>query len=224
MLKNIIIFLVMVMLFSENVGAEDMIKLPKPEMDSGTSVEQAIFGRKSVRSFSDDPLNIDQVGQILWSAGGATVDGITGPTRAYPSAGAVYPLEIYLVAGNVKGLEPGIYKYNWRRHGLTLVKKGDMREALSKAALSQQMVSEAPVTIVVTAVYEKTARAYGQRGVMRYVSMDAGHMGQNVSLEAQALGLGTVMVGAFIDGEVVKLIGTKDEKPVYMMPVGVPVR
>ena len=101
MLKNIVVLMILVVFLSVNVCAEEVISLPKPKLDSGTSVEQDIFGRKSIRNFSDGALNMEQVAQLLWSAGGATVDGMTGPTRAYPSAGAIYPLEIYLVAGNV---------------------------------------------------------------------------------------------------------------------------
>ncbi|MFH1878595.1 MAG: SagB/ThcOx family dehydrogenase [Candidatus Omnitrophota bacterium] len=216
------------MVFSGNARAEEAEKevpLPQPERTGTMTVEEAIFARRSVRDFENSPLSLEEVSRILWAAGGVTVDGMTGPTRAYPSAGAVYPLEIYLVAGNVIGLPAGIYKYEWRRHVLVTVKKGDFREALSKAALSQKMVKDAPATIVVTAQYEKTASRYGQRGTLRYVAMDTGHMGQNVHLEAESLGLGTTMVGAFIDPQVVKILGTeKKELPVYMMPVGRPSR
>ena len=160
----------------------------------------------------------------MWAAGGATVDGVTGPTRAYPSAGAIYPLKIYLVAGDVTGLKPGVYRYEWVSHSLVPVRDGDMREELKKAALSQRMVGEAPATIVVTAVYDKVIKAYGDRGAIRYVSMDTGHVGQNVHLEAQSLGLGTVMVGAFMDRDVLSVLGVKNELPLYMMPVGKPVK
>ncbi len=203
-------------------GAEEEIKLPAPKHRGTLSVEQAIYDRRSVRRFAKVPISLEDVSQILWAAGGSTVDGMTGPTRAYPSAGAVYPLEIYLVAGNVTGLSPGIYLYDWKKNMLILMKKGDLRAQLAKAALSQGMIREAPVTIVVTAVHAKTARRYGERGAVRYVSMDAGHLGQNVHLQAESLGLGTVMVGAFIDNEVLKVLGVKDELPVYMMPVGKP--
>lgn len=200
--------------------AADEIKLPAPSYKGKMSVEQAIQDRKSIRSFEDIPLSINDVSQLLWSAGGVTVDGVTGPTRAYPSAGAVYPLEIYLVAGNVRTLTSGIYRYDWKDHSLILMKKGDFRVPLARAALGQQMIRNAPVTIVITARYDKATRRYGQRGATRYISMDAGHLGQNVHLQAQSIGLGTVMVGAFRDAEAAGVLGVKGETPIYMMPVG----
>ena len=209
----------------ENPAAsEKSIRLPKPRHEGGISVEEAIFKRRSVRRFDKAPITLEEVSQLLWAAGGATVDGVTGPTRAYPSAGAIYPLKIYLVAGDVTGLKPGVYRYEWVSHSLVPVRDGDMREELKKAALSQRMVGEAPATIVVTAVYDKVIKAYGDRGAIRYVSMDTGHVGQNVHLEAQSLGLGTVMVGAFMDRDVLSVLGVKNELPLYMMPVGKPVK
>lgn len=200
--------------------AGEVITLPKPSHKGNVSVEEAIFKRRSLRDFSDKPLTLQEISQLLWAAGGKTVDGMTGPTRAYPSAGAIYPLEVYLVAGKVSGIDPGIYHYEWRKHQLELVKKGDFRGDLAKAALSQRMIQDAPATLVVTAQHAKTASRYGERGTVRYVSMDTGHMGQNVHLQAESMGLGTVMVGAFIDSQVQKVLGIKDELTVYMMPVG----
>ncbi|MGB2601695.1 MAG: SagB/ThcOx family dehydrogenase [Candidatus Omnitrophota bacterium] len=200
----------------------ETIELPDPKHEGSMSVEEAIYKRRSIRNFSDEALTLQEVSQLLWAAGGRTVDGMTGPTRAYPSAGAIYPLEVYLVAGNVVGLNDGVYRYEWRKHQLKLIKKGDLREQLYKAALSQRMVEVAPATIVITAQHAKTARRYGQRGVTRYVSMDTGHLGQNIHLQAESMGLGTVMIGAFIDKDVAKVLGTEEEMPVYMMPVGYP--
>ncbi|MBD3426439.1 MAG: SagB/ThcOx family dehydrogenase [Candidatus Omnitrophica bacterium] len=202
----------------------EIVKLPEPSHEGNVSVEEAIYQRKSTRNFSDRALTLDEVSQLLWAAGGSTHDGLTGPTRSYPSAGAIYPLEIYIVVGDVVGLNKGIYSYDWRRHQLELVKKGDLRDELYKAALSQRMVRTAPLTLVVTAQHAKTARRYGQRGVNRYVSMDTGHLGQNVHLQAESMGLGTVMVGAFVDKEVSRVLGTEEEMPVYIMPVGYPLK
>ncbi|MGB3082560.1 MAG: SagB/ThcOx family dehydrogenase [Candidatus Omnitrophota bacterium] len=221
-MKTSFVFLVALLLISGISEAADVVKLPQPKHEGKVSVEEAIFGRTSVRSFTGDPLTLQDVSQLLWSAGGTTVDGVSGPTRAYPSAGATYPLEIYLVAGNVKGLEAGVYRYNWRENSITLIKKGDFRNELTRAAMGQGMVRQAPVTIVITALFERTTRRYGDRGFQRYVSMDAGHLGQNVHLQAQGMGLGTVMIGAFVDREVAKVIGAGKDIPVYMMPVGRP--
>jgi SagB-type dehydrogenase family enzyme len=211
--------LVSVVVVSE---AAEVVKLPDPKHMGRVSVEEAIYKRRSIRSFGGTPLTLEQVSQLLWAAAGKTVDGVTGPTRAYPSAGATYPLEIYLVAGNVEELEPGVYHYNWKNNSLKQIRKGDMRNALARAAYGQSMVKQAPATIVVNAVFERTAGRYGDRGMERYVPMDAGHLGQNVHLQAESMGLGTVMVGAFTDKEAARVISAKNGIPVYMMPVGKP--
>jgi SagB-type dehydrogenase family enzyme len=201
---------------------DDVIKLPAPNYDGGISTEKAIFRRRSIRSFTNDALTLKEISQLLWAAGGKTVDGITGPTRADPSAGATYPLEIYLVAGNVKNLKPGIYRYNWKENSITLVRGEDLRADLMKASYGQRMIGQAPITIVITALYTRTTSRYGERGRVRYVSMDAGHMGQNVHLQAESMGLGTVMVGAFNDNAVANVIKSGKDIPVYIMPIGKP--
>ena len=203
-----------------NASASDKINLPDPEIGNGMPVEKAIYERKSVRSYSAEPLTVKEAGQLLWAAGGATVDGVTGPTRAYPSAGGIYPLEIYLVAGNVEGLAPGVYKYDWKEHSLSLVIDGDLREKLAGTAYGQKMISAAPATILVTALYEKVAAKYGDRGRNLFVPMDAGHLGQNVHLEAESLGLGTVMMAGFVPEDTAKVLKGIEGTPVYMMPVG----
>lgn len=198
------------------------IKLPPPRHRGEISVEEAIFERRSVRRYKDEPLTLKEVSQLLWSAGGKTVDGISGPTRSFPSAGGIYPLEIYLVAGNVNGLGDGIYRYMWRDHSISLVRRGDLRHELTRAALGQRMVADAPVSIVFTAIFHRTVARYGRRGEVRYVPMDVGGAGQTVHLQAKALGLGTVIIGAFRDGEVKEVLGVKEETPLYIMPVGRP--
>jgi SagB-type dehydrogenase family enzyme len=195
-------------------------KLPEPRYEGEVSVEEAIFQRRSIRHYRDDPLTVDEVSQLLWAAGGKTIDGITGATRAYPSAGAAYPLEIYLAAGNVQGLPAGLYRYQWEDHSIVLVKDGDVRNSLTKAALGQSMVASAPISLVFAAVYARTTQRYGQRGEVRYVHMDVGGAGQNVHLQAEALGLGTVIIGAFRDEAVQEVLGVRDEEPLYIMPVG----
>jgi SagB-type dehydrogenase family enzyme len=131
-------------------------------------------------------------------------------------------LELILVSGKVAGLEPGVYRYEWKNHKLRLLKKGDHRNALAGAALNQRFIEYAPASIVITAVYRRTAWKYGQRGVVRYVHMDAGHASENLFLQAIALGLGTVTVGAFIDKEVKRVLRVEDEEPLYIMPFGWP--
>ena len=203
-------------------GSGRVIKLPSPRHQGEVSVEEAVFKRRSIRRYKDEPLTLAEVSQLLWAAGGKTIDGITAATRSYPSAGGSYPLEIYLVAGNVEGLSEGIYHYRWRDHTLELIKEGDFRRQLTLAAYGQGMIANAPVSLVFTAVYGRTTGRYGKRGEERYVPMDMGGAGQNVHLQAEALGLGTVIIGAFLDVGVWKVLGVKDEIPLYIMPVGRP--
>lgn len=198
------------------------ISLPAPVLEGAYSFEEAVFLRRSVRNFAPEPLNLQQVSQLMWAAAGKTVDGISGPTRAYPSAGAMHPLELYIAAGNVEGLDPGIYQYQWDDHALLLISEGDYRRSLSDACAGQAAPLNAPATVVISAVYSRTVRRYGSRGEVRYVPMDAGASAQNVQLQAVALGLGSLMIGAFQDGAVQSLLKTSSAEPLIIMPVGVP--
>jgi len=200
------------------------IKLPAPQTKGNTSVEETIARRRSVRSFRNQPLSLSQLSQMLWVAQGVTDDEIG--FRAVPSAGAAYPLELFVSIGKsgVDGIEAGLYHYEVSTHSLRQLKNGDPRPALAAAALGQRCISQAPVTLIIGAVYDRTARRYGQRAA-RYIAMEAGHAGQNVHLEAVALGLATVMVGAFDDDEVAAVLEfDKTLEPLYMMPVGWPAR
>ena len=200
----------------------ESIFLTEPRHFGDVSLERAIYERKAVRSFEDRSLRFDQLSQLLWAASGKTIDGITGPSRSAPSAGGLYPLEFFAVIGKVEGLKSGIYRYSWKDHSVRLEKEGDLRAKLASASLSQLFIRDAPMIIVITAVYERTAWKYGDRGVIRYVHMDAGHAAQNIFLQAIALGLGTVTVGAFMDHEVKKLLNVRDEDPLLIMPIGWP--
>lgn len=203
----------------EGEGMEHVI-LPEPRIKGDVSVEEAIFKRRSTRRYKQGHLTLYEVSQLLWASVGKTVDGVTGPTRAYPSAGASHPLEAYLVVGDVEGLSSGVYRYNWQDHSLSLVIEGDVREDLTAAALRQTMIREAPASIVFTAIFPRTTSRYGPRGEVRYVPMDAGAAFQNVHLQAQALGLGTVIIGAFSDEGVKEVLNLNDEIPLGIMPVG----
>ncbi|MCM8825740.1 MAG: SagB/ThcOx family dehydrogenase [Candidatus Omnitrophica bacterium] len=193
---------------------EKFIQLPQPSLDSGVSLEQAIYKRRSVRSYRKTPLEIGEISQILWAAYGKNAYG----KRTVPSAGATYPFDIYLVAGNVKGIENGIYFYDGKSHSLSLIASGDFRGALAHASYEQGFISEAPAVIVLVAQFQRTTAFYGKRGE-RYVYLDAGHIGQNVSLQVEAMGLGTCMIGAFDDRMVAKILSIKGDV-VYIMPVG----
>jgi SagB-type dehydrogenase family enzyme len=142
--------------------------------------------------------------------------------RAAPSAGATYPLEVFVLVGerSIKELRAGIYRYEANSHSLSMHRPGDLRSELAKAALNQGFLAQAPVDIVICALYHRTCNTYGRRGE-RYVHMEVGHVGENIHLQAVALGLATVEVGAFHDEEVSKALGIEDQiKPLYIMPLG----
>ncbi len=194
-----------------------IIKLPEPRQDGETSVEKNLCERRSVRDYKDEPLTLKEVSQLLWAA-----QGITGSWgfRTAPSGGALYPLEVYLLAGNVTDLPDGIYKHRPQGHELERVGEGDKRGELCGAALGQPSVREAPAVMVISAVYGRTTRKYGERGV-RYVHMEVGHAAQNVYLQAVSLNLGTVVIGAFHDDRVKKVLNLADEEePLCIMPIG----
>ena len=178
--------------------------------------EEALYRRRSIRRYLREPLTLEEVAQLLWAAYGKSHREFL----TTPSAGATYPLNVYAAVDNVEGLEPGVYKYLNRRHCLKPVKVGSVNEQLYEACLRQRWVLEAPLNIVLTAVFRRTTMYYGERGI-RYVWMEFGHAAQNVYLQATALGLGTVAVGAFYDDMVLEAINaSKDEVPGYVMPVG----
>jgi SagB-type dehydrogenase family enzyme len=193
------------------------IRLPEPQREGKTSVEEALLKRRSVRDYRDEPLTLAQVAQLLWAA-----QGITSPDgfRTAPSAGALYPLEIYVVAGNVEGMAAGVYRYRPGEHSLAPVAAGDRRRDLAAVALEQTWIREAAVDLVFAGVYERTTQKYGERGV-RYVYMEVGHAAQNVYLQAVSLSLGAVVVGAFEDDKVQTVVGmAADEHPLYIMAIG----
>lgn len=198
----------------------DVISLPAPATSGQVSVEAALSRRRSIREFTTGPLRLEEVGQLLWAA-----QGVTSPEglRTAPSAGATYPLETYLLAGNVLGLDPGLYRYDPMKHVLVPHVSGDRRSALAAACLSQSWVREAPASIVLGAVFDRTTTRYGKRGV-QYVHMEVGHAAQNVYLQATASGLGTVIVGAFDDDAVGRCLQLPPGVvPLAVLPLGRPV-
>lgn len=192
----------------------ERIDLPEPDTSGDMSVEEAIAQRRSVRQFAERELSAEQVGQLAWAA-----QGITDPRqgfRASPSAGATYPMELYLVTPD------GVHHYLPREHAVETRKREDVRADLAAAALGQDFVGTAPLDIVVAAVYQRTMQRYGDRG-RRYVHMEAGHIGQNIHLQAEAMGLASVPVGAFDDAGVARTLGLPtDQEPLYIIPVGYP--
>ncbi len=204
---------------------ENILELPNPNFTEAKNLEHSIGERKSVRSFSEEPLTLQEVSNILWAAGGvkeAGLDAMTAATRTFPSAGACYPLEFYIVTGenSVKDLDPGVYYYDPEKNALNKIETGDRRGELSRAAMGQKVIRDAPVNVVITAYYERTTQRYGQQRGTRYVHMDAGHSGQNIYLAAESLNLGTVAIGAFNDSGVAEVLNTDRETPLYIYPVG----
>lgn len=208
---------------TNNMELQEVINLPEPVFSGEMSIEQGLKERRSHRNFSNKALSLQEVSQILWSAYGVSdAESFAGiKLKTAPSAGATYPLEIYLLAGNVDGLAPGLYKYHAEENKLELFLKGDIRKEVSEACLGQRMLNDAPATIIYNVVFERIAERYGDRGIERYVYMDIGHSSQNVYLQATALGMGTCAVGAFNDSQLEKVITPpEDEVVMYLMPFG----
>ncbi len=202
----------------EPARPEDLIALPSPKKTGTITLEQALQSRRSVRSFKPEPLTLEEISQLLWAAQGQT----SGRFRSAPSAGALFPLEVYVAVGNAEGLDAGVYRYVPAAHALSEVHQGNVLKSLSRAAYWQEWAGAGAIAIVISAVYERTTGKYGKRGV-RYAHMEAGHAAQNVYLQAEALGLGTVVVGAFMDSWVKRALRMReDEEPLSIMPVGRP--
>ena len=199
--------------------------LPSPKNNGDLSVEEALQNRRSRRSFQDIGISADQLSQVLWAAYGVTDpksgSSLRGGLRTAPSAGALYPFEIYVAIGKVKDIEPGLYKYISQEHKIIRTINKDIKNELSAAALNQDMIKEAPVVVIYSAIYSRMTDTYGKRGHDRYVCIDLGHSAQNVYLQAEALRLGTCAIGAFTDDKVSQVLQLpEEEEPLYIMPIG----
>ena len=192
------------------------MKLPSPRYKGDISVEEALLSRRSVRDYKDESLTVEDVSQILWSAQGITAASWGG--RTVPSAGTTYPLEIYLVVGNVKDLDIGLYRYLYQSHEIEKITSRDIRRELATACWGQDFIAKAPIVIIIAVKYERTTEKYGRRGA-RYVDNEVGHCGQNIHIQCEALGLGTTVIGTFQDMLVVNSLKIKEE-PLYLMPIG----
>lgn len=191
-----------------------IIQLPKPLIKNNISLEEVIFSRRSERNFKQKDLTLPQISQLLWAAQGITLKKGSYNFRTAPSAGALYPIEIYLLSKN------GLFAYLPNGHKLDALSEQDLRKKLAVSALGQTAISEAPVNIVVCAVYSRLTAKYGQRGI-RYAQIEVGHIAQNIHLQAAALGLSSVPIGAFNDEGVKKILSLPaDHEPLYIIPVG----
>jgi len=195
------------------------IPLPMEQRPRGLSLEEAIERRRSWREYKGGPVSLADLSRILYYSAGITDPG--QEYRAAPSAGALYPIEIYPVVNKVQGLAAGIYHYAVRDHALELVKEGDFRSELVRHAVGQEMVWDAQVVLILTAVFQRTRWKYGERAY-RYILLEAGHIGQNVYLAAGSAGLGACAIGAFFDDDLNHLLGLdgREEAAVYMLTVG----
>jgi SagB-type dehydrogenase family enzyme len=195
-----------------------MISLPEPLREGSASIEETLQKRRSVREYSQKPLTLQDISQLVWAA-----QGITDETRGFrtaPSAGATFPLEVYVIITGIDEVPEGVYRYNYREHNLEKKITGDRRRDLYEVSLRQPSIISAPVVMVITGIPARTEQRYGERA-LRYVYMEAGHVGQNISLQGIALGIGTVVIGAFQDREVSRVLQLAEgEHPLYIMPLG----
>lgn len=203
------------------------IYLPPPNLDGEVSLEEAISQRRSVREFGSEAVSLADLAQLLWACQGITAEGSGAkgkiPLRSAPSAGGLYPLEIYAVVARVENMEPGIYHYipgpEVSTHTLELVRQeNEPNEMLARAALKQKSVFGAAVNILIFGVVERLEVIYGERAE-RYMWLETGHAAQNVCLQATALGLGSVLIGSFYDDMVQQFIGTTAQ-PLYNICIG----
>jgi len=222
-LAALLIILICIFLLSEPIEiymtSDAEIKLPEPSLKGEMSVEEVLSKRRSIRDFLDKPIPLDYLSQILWAAQGITSEW---GGRTAPSAGGLYPLEIYIQVRKVEGLKEGVYHYNPKNHSLSLIKHGNFSDQLSQAGLNQEWIRDGSLNIIITADFSRTTRKYGERGI-RYVYLEAGHCAQNIYLQITSLKLGCVTVGAFSNEEVKDVLSLpKNHDPIYIIPVGFP--
>ncbi len=188
------------------------LKLPKPILEGRKSLEECIYERESVRRYQDKAIEIEKISQILWAA-----QGKKGHKRMVPSAGATYPLEIYVTLK-----DKGYFHYDFKKHILKLITEENIGKKLAKESWDQKFIEEAYLNILICANYSRTTQRYGERGI-RYVYMEVGHCAQNIHLEAIALDLVSVPIGAFQDDGVKKVMRLPTNLvPLYIIPIGYP--
>jgi SagB-type dehydrogenase family enzyme len=186
------------------------INLPNPILRGEKSIEECIYERESVRNYREKEIEIEKISQILWAT-----QGKKGEKRTVPSAGATYPLEIYVTLRN-----KGFFHYNIKKHSLELINNTSLIKELTRASLDQYFIAEAYLNVIICAEFSRTTFRYGQRGI-RYVLIEVGHCAQNIHLEAVALGLASVPIGAFDDERVKEVLNLpKKIEPLYIIPIG----
>jgi SagB-type dehydrogenase family enzyme len=197
------------------------IQLPDISPLSDTTLHEVLKNRKSIRKYQNKPIKKETLSYLLWASTGISRTEGGYEFRTAPSAGALYPIETYLVVNNVEEIDPGVYHYNIQHHYLELLKEGDYAAETAQAALRQRMCADAPVVFIWTAIFQRMKWKYDQRAY-RYIYLDAGHIAENLALAATSLGLGSCQIGALYDDEVNQIIDVdgKEESVIYMSVVG----
>jgi len=209
--------------WSTSIPDAPRIALPALVSGGEPGLFEVMARRRSVRRYGGAPTTLEELARLLWAAAGVTRFERGVAFRTAPSAGALYPIETYVLVNRVENLEPGLYHYAVREHALERLRTGDLRHAAAQAALDQQMVAKADVVFVWTAVFERCRWKYGPRAY-RYIWLDVAHIAQNVALAAVALGLGSCQIAAIYDDEADALLGVDSEHEgvLYMTTVGRP--
>ncbi|MFP4458029.1 MAG: SagB/ThcOx family dehydrogenase [Candidatus Zixiibacteriota bacterium] len=215
-MRNKIVTISFIVLVLMGCYGQQITTLPDPSFDGEVSLEKALKQRRSRRNFEDKSMTIHQAGQLLWAAYGISLQSRQFHTA--PSAGATFPSELYLIARDIEGLEAAIYHYKPKNHSLELIKKGDYSRQLQEIALNQKTIIEAQCNIIIAADFDRTMDHYSERG-RQYVYQESGHIGQNIYLQAEAIGLGTVAIGAFDENKIKELIDS-EFTPIYIFPIG----
>ena len=202
---------------SQNDNIDKEIKLS--EINKESELINLLYNRKSIRNYKNKAIIFEDISEIIWASEGINVDGISGPTRTSPSAGATNPLEIYILISNVNNITNGLYKYVPTEHKLQKLIKNNLSQALAAAALNQAPIADAPASIIITANYDETTKRYGERG-KKYVHMEAGMAAQNVILTAESKDLSGVIIGAFENDKIKKVMGNIKQTPLLIIPLG----
>jgi len=200
-----------------------LIPLPDQFSDNSLNIVEVLKKRKSIRSYSSEPCGLSELAFLLWASTGVRQRSVNRDFRVAPSAGALYPIETYVVVNNVEGLSEGVYHYNIKLHALEELKQGKFSVNIAHAALEQRMCLDAPVIFIWTAIFERSRWKYKQRAY-RYIYLDAGHIAQNLALAATTIGLGSCQIGAIYDDEVNEIVGVdgQEESTIYLSSVGRP--
>ena len=201
----------------------EKVDLPPPAVQGGPGLWEVLKTRRSVRAYTRDPMSIENLSQILWATQGITGSVGEYKLRTAPSAGALYPIETYLLINGVDGLKPGLYHYDVETHQLDILKLGDYSREVRSGVLDQQIAERASVVFIWSAIFQRSKWKYLQRAY-RYIFLDAAHIAQNLALAAEGLGLGSCQIGALYDDYLNELLDfdARDESVIYLSSIGKP--